>query len=805
MRDLPSDLRQAWRRLRRSPGLTCVLILSLAFGIGSVVTMAAVCDGLLFRPAPFDGAERQYAAYRVGKSGTVEARLDGEEFKVLREQAKTIEDVVGHCYLYMTFRDGGESRYVSGVFLPANIFDFLGIRPLRGRGFERGDDQPGAPDVCVISHELWQRQFGGRDDVIGRMIVLDDIPRTVVGVFPPDSDFIRHHDLWVPLKFEQVRQAVSWSRGAAATVKLRPGVTREQAAAELAVIGEALQAGNPGKYSQPWTLELARQPRDSFRRSPELLTRYGALFGVAVLVLVIACANVINLLLVQAARRNHDFTVRSALGASRARLIRQMLVESLAIATIGALLGLALSSTLLDFLWASLATIEEPAWMRFRIDWRVLAAAGGVAALVGIGVGLVPAWRASRVDLVEGLKDGARGASSQRLGRISRLFAVLQVALACAVLSAVAVSLGSIFVAKGTRLPFDPDAFLAVRVQIRDTHYRTVGDRARFYSRLLTELRAQPGIAAAAATSRQLDQPPGTEPIAASEDKATPLGSRPRALSLVCSPGYFAALNVPLLRGRDFTEADAVGRPAVCIINMGLAERLFPQSDPIGRTVVLAGEACTVVGLVPSLQEQGLSVAPGESGGAGFYRPQGQAGFDFLTLVLRSNVGAPAGLMREAKEALARVDASVPIFEAMPWGRQVEQGFRLTRFLLRISVGFGCGALLLAALGVYAVIAFAAEQRAREIGIRVALGATPRDVLRLIAREGAGQIGWGLTLGAVGAWGVAHLLAASVYPFPAGPGKYLIVLGTVACAAGVAVLLPARRSARLDPAELLHR
>jgi predicted permease len=804
LESLGHDVRQAWRNTRVAPRQTLVLVLSLAFGLGSVVTMFSVCDGLLFRPPPFPGAERHYWAGRVSQEAAIEPRLDREEFRLLLAQSRTIEGAVGHCYMYMVLGGTGEPRYVSGAYLSANIFEFLGIKPALGRGFLPGEDEPGAPDVCVISHALWQRMFGGREDVIGRGIVLDDIPRTIVGVTPPDADFPRHFDLWLPLKFEQVRRLVSWSRGAAATVKLRPGVTRDQAAAELALIGARMQADNPGKYRHPWTLQLAEESRDEWRRRPEMLARYGSLFGVATLVLVIACVNVTNLLLVQAARRSHELAVRSALGASRGRLIRQMLVESLLLTSAGALLGLWLSAGLLDFLWASLATIDEPNWMRFRIDPRVLVATAGLVGVVSAAMGVLPAWRASRLDLTESLKDGSRSGSSLRLGRLSRWFVVLQVALSCAVLMAAAISLGSILLTRSSLLRFDPDPFFMMRVQVRDRAYPTVGDRARFFSRLLEELRAQPGVAEAVATSRQLDRPPEPEPIARGEDRATPIESRSRVLPVVCTPGYFHALGVPFLRGRDFTDADADGRPAVCIVNTALAARLFAHADPVGRTVRFEDRDWTIIGVVPDQQEQGLSAAPGPAGNACIYRPQAQAGFDFLSVLLKPQAGPPGAMLRAGAQALARVGPGVPIFEAMPWGEQIGQGLRFARFVYRLSLGFGVAAVLLAGVGVYSVVSFAAQQRRPEIGIRMALGAAPADIVRLVTREGIRQLGAGLLIGAAAACGVARWMATVIFPYPSGALKYGIVLILVLVISTAAVLFPAIRSSRLNPARIFH-
>jgi putative ABC transport system permease protein len=798
------DVRQAWRNARRAPGRTLILVLSLAFGLGAVATMFSVCDGLLFRPPPFAGAERQYWAGRVGKEATVEYRLDQDEFRMLRRQAKTLEDMVGYCYLYMVMRAEDTPRYVSGAFLPANVFEFLGIKPFRGRGFLPGEDEAGAADVCIISYELWQRQFGGLDDVVGRSIVLDEIPRTIVGVTPPDSDFPRHFDLWIPLKFTQLTRAVSWSRGATLIVKLRPGVTQKQATAELELIGARIQAAYPGKYPHPWKLQLSDRPRDNNRRTPELLLRYGSLLGVAILVLVIACANVANLLLVEAARRSHDLTVRSALGASRSRLIRQMLVESLLLTITGTAVGLFFSHEILDFLWASLATIDEPNWMRFRLSLRVFALAFATMTLVGTGVGLLPAWRASRLDLVQGLKDGARTASTLQLGRVSRILVILQIGLACAVLTAGTVSLGSILLTTTKLLPFNPDQFLMIRVQIRDRAYPTVADRSRFFSQFLRVLRSDPAIADAVATSRQLDGPPGAERVGRTRNRGLPTDAQPRALGIVCTPGYFSALGVSLLRGRDFTTADVDGRQPVCMINTLLADRLFHGEDPIGKNISIADVDSTVVGLVPDLREQGLNSAVNDVGGACIYRPQAQAGFDFLSVIVRPKAGTPASVLRNSVDALRRIDSRVSVFEAAPWGGQIEQGLRFTRFLYRLSLGFGIAALLLAGVGVYAVVAFSTEQRTREIGIRMALGAIPRDVLRMIACDGTWQIAAGLLVGSVASYCTAQVLLTVVYPFPTGILKYAVALGTVATIAAVSVFLPALRSSRLDPVKVLR-
>jgi len=802
MADLMCDLRQSWRNACRAPLKALIIVASLAFGIGAVVTAFAVCDGLLLRPPPFAGADRYYFAGRVGRDANVEWRMDEDEFRFLREQARTIDGVTGHCFLYMAFGTGQEARYITGAFLPADVFGFLGIVPVRGRGFLPADDQPGAPDVCVISYEFWQREFGGSDQVVGRAITLDDAPRTVVGIAPPGTDFVRHADLWVPLKFDQLRRAVSWSRGATATVRLRAGITHAQAAAELELIGSQIQAAFPGKYPVPWKLQLSPNSSDSRRRTPELLVRYGSLLGVSVLVLVIACANVANLLLVEAARRNHELAVRSALGASRGRLIRGMLCESLILTGLATVIGVAGAAGLLDFLWTSLATWDEPNWMQFRISGMVAGGASLVAVLAGVGVGLIPAWRASRLDVVGQLKDGTRVGSSLKLGWTSQCLVALQVGLACAVLTAGVIAFGSLV--GGTRLlRFDPDRFFMMRVQVRDTHYPTVADRARFFAQLLAEARAQPGIADAVATSRQLDNASGTQPVARAADRGVPLAQQSKTHHIVCTPGYFRALDVPVLRGREFVDDDIEGREQVCLVNTALAERLWGRRDPVGESILFDGRECRVVGLVPDLREEGFNAAPNAAGAACVYRPQGQAGFDFLSVLLRPQAGEVASALPAGLAALARVDSRVPVFESMPWGRQIEQGARFNRFLFRLSAGFGLGALLLAGVGVYAVVAFAVQLRAREIGIRLALGAEATDIFRLMARQGLLQIAAGLVLGIASGGAIAQLLTAVIHPFPAGILKYVVVLTAVSVVAALAIFLPTWRIARQAPVKLL--
>ncbi len=809
MDSLLQDLRLALRRLRRSPTFTLVAVATLALGIGANVAIFSVVHAVLLRPLPMRDDARLVRIYTVGKQGP--GPTSPLDLRDMREQARAFDGMVGLASAAMTLgADSPESspEKVQTGLVTAEFFQVLGASVQLGRGLQAGDDAPGAPKVAVLSHGLWQRRFGGSTSVLGRPLNLGGPePWTVVGVAAPGFDFPARSELWTPLMWDEsmVKAEARGAHWLEVYARLAPGVSLEGARAEVTGIAHRLAEQHPktnadrGAHVEPLRDVLLGNVR------PSLLL----LLGAVGLVLLIACANLTHLLLARAASREGELSVRLALGASRGRLARELLLESALLSVLGGGAGLLAALWALDAL-ALLGPRDIPRLDEVSMNRTVLAFTAGLAVLTTFLFGLLPALHASRANLGRGLRaaSGGGGTSAHRHGTRSALI-VGETALAVLLLVSAGLLLRTFVHLRNTHLGFQPEGVLTVRMELPPLHYRFGSAApAAFYDRLLERLRARPGVQAAGAVSA-LPMDGGirwTLPIKDTQrpvpPEATPWETRVR----IITPGALEAMGAKLLRGRSLGAGDRDAGERVVLVNAEAARRFWPGEDPLGHTVSTEMDwgngpfGGRVVGVVEDQPLDGLA-APAEPE---LYVPYEQARGTGMTLLLRTP-GEPLALASAVREELRALDASLATSSVRTLSSVVDGTVAPLRFYLLLVGLFAGVALLLAAVGLYGVVAYAVQQRTRELGIRMALGARARQVMGMVLGRYLRLTALGLVIGLALAAGASraltHLLSGVR---PTDPMTYAVVVLVLGAVAVVAALLPARRAARVPPAVALR-
>lgn len=806
------DLRYALRGLRRSPGYATAAILALGLGIGANTAIFSLVRGVLLRPLAYPAGDRLVVLHQPAP-GAERADLgfsvpDLDDFRRL---TRSFDGLAEYPSMWFNLLGHGEPERVQTGVVSANFFDLLGVQPVVGRGFRAADEgrlYDSAPPVLLLSHAYWQRRFGGDPAVVGRVFEMNDHPHTVIGVLPPVPGFPAENDVWMPTsacpfraqaRTIETRQA----RGYFVFGRLREGVTPAQARAELATTAAALAAAHPADYptaaGYTATAGLVKEELTAPAR-PTLL-----LLQVTVgLVLLIVCANVANLQLARLSTRGEEIAVRTALGASRRRLLRQMLTESLLVSLLGAGLGVAVAAGFLSVL-LRFAQRFTPRAGEVHLDGLVLAFTLTLGVLAGIAAGTLPAILASRRRLGDAL--GQRGAARggpQGL-RMRAALSALQVAVSFALLVGAGLTLRSVWELQSVDAGFDPRGVLAVHVDLDFTVYRTGEERRAFYDALLERARSIPGVNVAAISSTYPLDTAGNNVVPVSvQGQALDAGATPpQAQFEVASPEFFQAVGVRLLRGRTFTAEDRQGAPLTVVVNQALATRLFGSADPIGRQIALAFQPeawRTVVGVVADARSQSLAAAPPGT----FWVSLAQQPPLSTTVLLRGRAPAKE-LVAQVRGAVLAIDPRQPIgrSETLDEARSASLATpRLTTLLLGI---FAALALAVTMVGLGGVVAYGVAQRTHEIGVRMALGAPRARVLRDVAREGLVAVLAGLAAGAGAAALVARLLSGTLFGVrPSDPLTYLTVAAGLLLIALVACLIPARRAAALDPALALR-
>jgi len=795
------DIRYGGRMLAKAPGHTVAAAIALSLGVGLTTAAFSIVYGVLWRGLPYPHAERlvdvatQNPARNLLYQGvTVHDYLDW-----CRRQ-RSLEGLGGYTSGTVTVSGDDRPERLDGGALTANALDLLRVKPRLGRGFRQGEDRPGAPPVTLLSHRLWRDHYNGDPGIVGKAVRVNGQQTTVVGVMQPDFRFPFNEQLWTPLLLDPEKTPRGQGETFGVFGRLRPGVTPDQAAAEMAAIARSL------------AVEFPRTNRGFTATAEPIMNRFmdkGAryllytMLGSVCCVLLIACINVASLTMSRAAQRTREIAIRTALGAARRQVIGQILTESLLLAVLGTAAGLVLAWEGIALFNRAILAMRPPAWIHIALDLPALLFALGATLAAAVISGLVPALQVSRTQLSEVLKDEGRGSTSLRLGWFSRTVVVAELALSCALLVATGLMVKSIWAARSAPLGFTSSHLLTVRVPVFEANHPRPADRGAFYQRLLERLREQPGVAAAGASTTVPGANWESAPYAVEGRAYATDADYPVAHSDVASEGLFAALGVKLVAGREFERLDTATSQPVAIVDQSLARKMWPREDPLGKRIRLAKTGGdepwrTVVGVIPDVRLYGFSHET-EKKPDGFFLPLTQVGAIRLSYVIRTP-REPLSLVPMVRAQVAALDKDTPIY----FVRTVEEGVALDRFWTdlfgMVFAIFGASALVLAAVGIYGVIAFSVQRRTHEIGLRMALGAQRADVLRMLLRQGALQLGFGLALGVPAAIGASRGVAAILFQVePGDPTVFTAVAAGLAVVALVACLVPGQRAMDIDP------
>ena len=801
------DVRFALRSLLRRPLLFAVAAGALALGIGASTAVFSVVDAVLLRPLPFAEPERLVILWQsIPSRNAPYVAVSYFYFQEMRGRSRSIAGMAAMPNVNSGFTIGGsEPVRVQGRLVSGNFFDVLGVRPAQGRTLSEEDNKVGVPRVVVLSHGLWQRRFGGDPRLVGRTVEVDGTPMTIVGVMPREFGYPAGADLWTPvvpaIPEEVAKPNVAW---AVLVGRLAPGTTLETVRDELdAINAEQLRIHAPS--APPVKIVVTPLAHEIFGPARRALP---LLLGAVLLVLLLACANVAALLLARAATRQREIAVRMALGASRARLVRQLLAESSLIALTGGLAGTVLAVWGLHAL-IGLVPAEVPRLQDAAIDPRVLAFALAVTAVSALAAGLVPALLASRASLTEDLADGTRsvGPAAGQV-RARAVLVATEAAVALVLLAGAGLLTRTFQNLRGLDLGFDPRHVLAAEMVGPHGKYEKVEERRQLYRTLLERIDALPGVEASAlASQRPLMGSEGWDWPYRVEGQSEADGERNPALNLqMVTPGFFRALGMPLRQGRTFDGRDTAGVPTVVVISEALARRAWPGQDPIGKrlqvplpTAPYTPTWMTVVGVVGEARYRELQMTRLD-----FYMSYLQSEPAIGQLVVRT-AGDPAALAPALRTAVRSVDAQLMLTDVASMTAHVDAALGGARFAMRLLSGFAGAALLLAALGIYGVVAFVVSRRTREVGIRMALGARAADVLRLVLTQGMMPVLIGLAAGLALSLGLGRLSAGLLFEVPPhDPATLATAAAVLTAAALLACALPARRAARIDPAQALR-
>jgi putative ABC transport system permease protein len=805
------DLRYGARMLRKHPGFAATTILTVALGIAATTTIFSIVYGVVLRPLPFAEPDRLAGIYCAqAKMGFSRMSVSGALHRDLRDRQHAFEEIaIARHIANFNLTGAQEPERVLGARVSSNLFRVLGVQPLLGRAFRDGEDMialdgpRGADlDIVILSHGLWQRRFGGDPKILGTPLLLSGRPHTIVGVMGPDFQYpSREFALWVPLTInpEELRARVGYSFFAVG--RLKAGVTFDQAQADLRTVMANLAREYPGPYRD---VEVLTEPLiDSTVASP-IRTALYVLLGAVGCLLLIGCANLANLLFARALVRGRELTVRAALGAGRGRLLLQSLTELLPILAIGGALGIFAAiwmvGLLVPFLPAQMPRVES-----IGVNGPVLAFSCGALLLTGLLAGLLPALQSSRADLATSMKDDARGASAGReRARLRNVLVIAQVAAAILLLIGASLLVRSFVRLASVDPGFNPDRAISLLMAIPRSKYETDPAVAAAAHRIVDRVKALPGVEAAGTVNRL---PLGSGAIQTGglqlERSVLPEERIASADWRSATPDYFRAIGIPLVAGRFYTDSDTDTTPLVTLIDERLARLAYPNENPIGKRfrIDFPGEPwATIVGVVGHIRHDGLDVDPRPQ----VYWPLKQRGQDRIALVVRTKQD-PTTMVTAITAAIREVDPDQPVYDVRTMTEVVAQSLSYRWLNMMLLTLFAAASLVLATIGIYGVIAYTAGQRQREFGVRIALGAERRDIVRMVVSQGARLAAIGGIIGVAGALLVARVLEGLLYEV--GTRDALSFAGATTILLVVAIIasyVPARRASRSDPIQALR-
>jgi putative ABC transport system permease protein len=796
-----NDIKYGFRQLRKSPGFTVVAVLSLAFGIGANSAIFSIVDAVLLQPLPFPDSQRLVWFRETDLShGEPEMAVSLPTFLDWRSQQRSFEDLVAYSDEEFVLTGGGEPERVPAAAVSAGFFPLLHAQLLLGRSFTSDEDRIGARHVIIISHSLWQRRFGNDPLIVGKAITLDGASYEIIGVAPPGFDMPSKVDLWVTLLPKMAEGLTLRGVHILSVIgRLKSGITLDQAETEMNIITDRI-AQNDSSYADFGVrlTSLHRHLTGDVR--PALL-----ILLVAVgMVLMIACANVANLLLARGATRGHEITIRLAIGASRGRLVRQLLTESIILAAIGGAVGLLLAIWGTN-IFLTLSQVKLPRLSEVELNYRIVMVTALIAIVTGLVFGLAPSLRAARADLAVAFQEtSVRVTESRYRHWLGQVLVTSEVGMTLVLLVGAGLLINSLVRLLRVNPGFRPEKVVAFRLALPTAKYSTPHQQATFFQQLIERVQTLPGVRSVGATRNlPMSGQSMTSPLFVEGRPETSSDRRDFVQFATIHPGYFHTLAIPLLRGRDFNNSDTSTMPSVAIINEALARRFFPGEDPIGRKLRtgFGGDAMReIVGVVGDVRHGGLAVqAPPQ-----VYEPFLQHPEPFLTVVVSTDA-EPSAVVAGVRGIVRSLDKDQPIAYVTTLEELLANSVARPRFYTLLLGVFTAMAFTLAAVGIYGVVAYSVVQRTREIGLRMVLGARNGDVLRLVIRQGMIPTLLGLGVGLVGAVVLTRYLVSLLYDIrPIDPFTFASATALFAGVALLACWLPARRAVKIDPMEALR-
>ncbi|HEY8461945.1 MAG TPA: ABC transporter permease [Blastocatellia bacterium] len=771
-------------------------VVTLALGIGATSVIFSLVNGVLLRPLPYQDSERLVVINETSpKRGIASMGISPLNFLDWREQNRVFTGIATYYKSSYSLTGNGEPEQISAANVSYDAFEILGVAPILGRSFTAEEERPGNDMVVILGHGLWKRRFGARPDVIGRKITLSDRSRAVIGVMPPDFKFPDDADLWGPVAIntnEWTRNDHGWD----AIARLKPGVTLEQARSDMNAVARRIEELNP--ITNDGMGVLLMPLRDGLVKS-DYRRALWILMGVVGLALLIACANVANLLLARASSRAREVAVRTALGAGRWRIFRQLLTESVLLGLMGGALGCGLSIWGLDLLLAAIP-IDFPFWMKFNLDGRALGFTIGVTLLAGLIFGLAPALQTSKINLTEALKEGGRGGAGAGSHRMLRSLVVAEVALSLILLIGAGLMMRSFMRLQGTNPGFNPENILTMRLNLPRAKYNAPEKRQAFFKELLERVRALPGAQAASAVNRApLAGGYWSRSLTVEGFPVLSVSQAPEVYHAVVTPDFFRVMGIPILMGRDFTGADTRDSMKVTIIDERLAREYWPNESPLGKRVRFGPPEDdepwhTIVGVVGAVRHESLNLA----GRKAVYLPHAEIALNSMTLAVRA--ANPENLVPAIRRQVKAMDPDLPIINIRTMTEIVSRSMWQPRLYAILFSVFAAVALALASIGIYGVMSYSVSERTREIGIRMALGAERRDVLKLVVGQGMKLALIGAAIGLGASLALTRLMRSLLFEVSstdpltfAGLAAFLSIVAMLAC------YLPTRRATKVNP------
>lgn len=789
-------MKSALRQLTKSTGFSVTVLLTLALGIGACTAIFTVVNSVLLRPVNFPESERLMIIRETALPQFPQFSVAPANYRSWTEQADTFESLALTRQMHYNLTGDGDPVRVIALRTSGNYFSTLRVAPALGRAYGSAEDEPGKATVVVLTHAFWQKQFGGRTDILDTTIRLNGVAHTVIGIMPADYMRGSRFEVLTPLALtpEQWQNRGGHSYGV--TGRLKPGVTPAQAQTQMTTIANRLAEQFPDTNKGWGALVIPILDFNTGNLKPTFYTLLGAVF----LLLLIACANVANLLLARAAGRQREISVRAALGAGRGRLICQLLAESLLFSLLGGALGLVLAKWGLDALLA-IAPADLPRAAEISLDARAFAFTFAIALLTGLIFGLVPAWQGSRVNLVDALKEGSRGSSEGGRHLFRSGLVVAEVAFALMLLTGAGLLIRSFDRLAHANPGFNPENAMMLNLSLPVEKYDTEAKQLAFTEAAVARMAALPGVTAVGTTHSMPFS--GNDYILGLElPGRDPAQELPSTAYFAVTPGYFKAMGIPLIRGRLF-DAHDTGQAPVAIISQAFAEKIFPGEDPIGKRVHMTNGPTKwreIVGIVGEIKNARFDQETAPQS----YEPVAQQPFAQITFVIRTD-GATAGIPAALRRCVQAVDPDQPVFLLESLDQLIASSIARQRFAATLMVIFSLLALILAAIGIYGVVSYTVAQRTNEFGIRLALGATAGNVIQLVMRRSLAVAGLGLLLGVICALALANLVQSLLYGVDArDPLTFLVIPPVLALVAALACYLPARRATKVDPLAALR-